>query len=124
MFSFEEPDRILLSASTSKTADEREEAGEKLYIQVAPAIWNLINQTVTNYSAFECLRGSLHDYISYNENISISCLPIYHIEPNTRITIKDKDTDLCGDYMIKTMSVPLTANGTMSITAQKALERL
>ena len=51
-------------------------------------------------------------------------MPIYYLEPNTRITINDKDTSVSGDYMIRTISLPLDVNGQMSLSCTKALERL
>lgn len=122
------PKIAFFSAGDSKTAEWREkfhgETGWQL-IQVRPEIFNrLMNKNLTNYSAFECLRSNLHEYISYNENISLTTLPIYYLEPNTRISVTDREASVSGDYMIKTISVPLTTNGTMTIQASKALERL
>jgi hypothetical protein len=62
--------------------------------------------------------------LSFNENITIGTMPIYHLEPNTRITVEDEDTSIHGDYMIKSFSIPLAANGTMSIQCSKAVERV
>ena len=58
------------------------------------------------------------------ETANITAIPIYHLQPNTRIHIYDKDTHLEGDYIISRMTIPLTYNGTMSITATKAAETL
>jgi hypothetical protein len=58
------------------------------------------------------------------ETASITAIPIYHLQPNTRIHIYDKDTHLEGDYIVSRMTIPLTYNGTMSITATKAAETL
>ena len=58
------------------------------------------------------------------ENISITAIPIYHLEPNTRIFVQDKNTGINGEYIVSKITLPLTYNGTMSITANKAPERL
>lgn len=58
------------------------------------------------------------------ETASITAIPIYYLQPNTRIRISDKDTNLQGDYIISKMTIPLTYNGTMSITATKAAETI
>jgi len=52
------------------------------------------------YSAYEDIRQLIHEYTKYNESISIQCLPIYHFEPNTRITVKNAESDIYGDYII------------------------
>lgn len=80
--------------------------------------------TTTN-PAFDTVRSALHTYIGYNNTISITSIPIYHLEPNSRITIEgNDDIKINGDYMITNMTIPLTAKGTMTISATKALERI
>jgi hypothetical protein len=51
-------------------------------------------------------------------------LPIYYLEPNTRIYVFDDKTGIEGDYIVRDITIPLTYNGTMSITATKAAESL
>lgn len=63
-----------------------------------------------------------HGYCS--ESVNITTIPIYHLEPNTRIYIYDEKTNIDGDYIVSQLSIPLTYNGTMSITATKAAETL
>ena len=58
------------------------------------------------------------------ENITITAIPVYYLEPNTRIYVYDENTGLNGDYVISKITLPLTYNGTMSITATKAAESL
>jgi hypothetical protein len=50
--------------------------------------------------------------------------PVYHLEHNTRITVENTDADISGDYIITTISIPLTLNGSMSISAKRAVERI
>jgi len=40
-------------------------------------------------SAYEEIRRELYRYTQYNEQISLTALPIYNLEPNTRITVRD-----------------------------------
>ena len=49
---------------------------------------------------------------------------MYFIEPNTRVTIEDKASEISGDYEINSISLPLTAGGTMSVSASKIIDRL
>jgi hypothetical protein len=51
-------------------------------------------------------------------------MPIYHLEPNIRIGVYDKDSNIAGDYMIKTISVPYAITGTMSISATRAMTKM
>ena len=65
----------------------------------------------------------LYQFTQYNESINLSVIPIYHLEPNTRITVYDNDTGVNGDYLIKSISLPLAPNGTSNISATKCIER-
>ena len=58
------------------------------------------------------------------ENISITSLPLYNLEPNYRIYVKDENTHINGEYLVSKFTIPLAYNGTMSITATKVPERL
>ena len=69
------------------------------------------------------VKTLLNEYTSYNESISLQCLPIYYLEPNTRITVNNPESHIHGDYIINSMSIPLSINGTMTISATKALEK-
>ena len=58
------------------------------------------------------------------ESATITTIPIYYLEPNVRIHINDAETNLNGDYIVSKITLPLTYNGTMSITATKAVDNL
>jgi hypothetical protein len=74
-------------------------------------------------SAYDEIKKELYQYTNYNEQISLTVLPIYYFEPNIRITVKNTKVGINGDYMIKSFSLPLDINGTMNLTCSKALER-
>ena len=76
------------------------------------------------WAAFNEIKMMLHEYTSYNESITIQSIPIYHLEPNTRIGVRDVDSDIYGDYMINSISVPFDINGTMSISAIRAATKM
>lgn len=58
------------------------------------------------------------------ESATINAIPVYYLEPNTRIRLYDKDTGLDGEYVVSKITLPLAYNGTMNITATKAAESL
>jgi hypothetical protein len=58
------------------------------------------------------------------ESATINAIPIYYLEPNIRIYVYDKDTGIDGEYVVSKISLPLTYNGTMSLTATKAAENV
>jgi hypothetical protein len=75
-------------------------------------------------SCFNEIKNLLWEHTNYNSNINISILPIYHLEPNTRITVTSEQDDIHGDFMMSTFSVPLTINGNMSISATQVQNKL
>ena len=118
------PDFILIETGedAQKKREECEKKGQN-YIQVNSTIFSMMTGGGSFNSAYNKVRDLLYQYTSYNESISISAKPIYYLEPNTRIGVRDLESNIFGDYMIKTISIPLDINGTMSISATKALER-
>jgi hypothetical protein len=61
-----------------------------------------------------------HAYCS--ESATVTAIPIYYLQPNTRVHISDPETKLEGDYIVSKITIPLTYNGTMSLTTTKAAE--
>lgn len=78
----------------------------------------------TGASAYDIIREALYQNLNYNTTINISCIPIYYLEPNNLIYIQDKKTNTNGNYIVTQYTLPLTYNGTMSITAQESLTRV
>lgn len=71
-------------------------------------------------SAKDELDNQLQNYTLCTESVSINALPIYYLQPNTRIRIKDdQNNNVNGEYIISKITLPLTHNGTMSIAAVK-----
>lgn len=75
-------------------------------------------------SAKDTLDNLVYQCTYYQEQITLSCIPIYYLQPNTRIRVTDDRTGIDGDYLIKSMSIQLSHDGMMSITATKAAERI
>lgn len=121
------PDVMFLECSTEQTAAKRKEyrnRGKAFYQMPKDSIGKLLGIGMITNSAYDHLRAQIHTLLSFNESVSIGIIPIYHLEPNTRIAIEDKDTNIKGDYMIKSFSVPLAPGGTMTLQCSKAVERI
>ena len=120
------PDLIFIEKDTSTTAELREEAisNGQAYSQIPESIKSQLGGGGGFNSAYDAIRSLLYQYTSYNESITIQALPVYYLEPNTRISIHDKESGISGDYVIQSISLPLDINGTMSISCIKALERV
>lgn len=122
------PDFVILDENYSDEYKNKIIEKCKLAGQQYTIILNKIHEETAlgtiGYSSQETLRDWLYQYTSYNETISLQAVPIYYLDANRRITVRDKKTGINGDYIISSITMPLNAGGTMAITATKALERI
>lgn len=130
VFEPEIPDVVLIETDqgnngeiTEKLRKECEDRGQ-VFVQVDSNIYSMIATGGHFNSAYNLVRELLFQYTSYNESISVSALPVYYLEPNTRITVRDSQSGIYGDYMINTISIPFDISGTMTLSAVRAMERL
>ena len=93
------------------------------YIQV-PDIDSMFSISAQGKSAKDRLDELIYNHGYCVESATITTIPIYYLQPNTRIHICDQKTNLNGDYIVSKITVPLAYNGTMSITATKAAESI
>ena len=75
-------------------------------------------------SAQDKLNELLYNHSYCIESISLSTIPVYYLQPNTRIFVRDDTSNVNGEYIVSKITIPLQYNGVMSITATKAPERL
>jgi hypothetical protein len=73
-------------------------------------------------SAKQKLDELMYQHGYCTESVSITAIPVYYLEPNTRILLFDKKTNLNGEYVINKISLSLNYNGTMNISAIKVAE--
>lgn len=120
------PDIVLIEAGQDDTDIKRDEAIARnlRYCQVDSTLYSQLTTGGTHNSAYEVVKDLLYQHTSYNESISIQALPMFHLEPNIRIGVNDIESNIYGDYIISSISIPLSANGTMSISAVRALEKI
>ena len=94
------------------------------YMQYQENMSNLFTVSTQGKCAIDVMEEWINNYIYAIESTSITTVPIYHLQPNTRIKIMDKDSHINGDYIVSRISIPLAYNGTMSITATKVADRV
>lgn len=75
-------------------------------------------------SAQETINSLLYNHSYCVENASITAIPVYFLQPNTRIYLNDIASGLVGEYSVDRVSIPLTYNGTMNITATKIIKQI
>lgn len=94
------------------------------YISIPQYMYNVFTISSMSKSAKEAIDDMLYKYGYCNESVNISTIPIYFLEPNARIYVRDDNSGINGEYIIDKISIPLTNNGTMSITAIKAVSSI
>lgn len=85
---------------------------------------NGLARSLRGRSAHQEIENMLYQYSYYNDNININTIPIYYLNPNTLISVKDELSNIIGYYVITKINLSLAYNGTMTINAIKTPERI
>lgn len=120
------PDIILIKTGVEDTEQKSTEAqnrGQK-FSQVESNVYNNLQIGGVYNSAYQDIRQTLHEFTNYNETISLQTVPLYFLQPNTRISVYNPKSGIRGDYLINSMSFALDAEGLLTINASKAIERV
>ena len=96
---------------------------EKSGLQIH-SIYSKITIGTYCYTAQETAQELLYQHTNYNETIVLQAVPIYYLEPNTRISVYNQKAGIYGDYVIKSISLPVDAGSVMTINAIRARERI
>lgn len=93
-------------------------------IKLQPSYESMFSISAQGKSSYDVLNEWLYSFSHCAEQITITALPIYYLEPNTRIFVNDKNSGINGEYIVNRITLPLQYQGTMSISATKVAERL
>lgn len=94
------------------------------FSRVNKKIYSNLSLGAYGLSAQDTARELINQYTEFNSSISITSIPIYYLEANTRITVQDRASGIYGDYVINSIRLPLNTKGNMSISATKAIDRI
>ena len=94
------------------------------FIQLTSSMENYFSISAQGKSAKDELDNLLYQHTYATENVNLTSIPIYHLQPNTRIFVNDKNTGINGEYIVTKITIPLAYNGTTAITTTKAVERI
>ena len=75
-------------------------------------------------SAKERVDELLQEHSYAIEQTNITTVPLYHLEPNTRISVFDEKSKVDGEYDITKITIPLAYNGTMSLSTSKVVSNI
>lgn len=123
IYNSEVPDVVFIEGLDQDLIVKYQGIGQRFFI-LTNEYYDMFSISTTGTSCFDQIREMMYQNLCYNTTISLTCLPKYYIEPNNIIRIEDKDSNIYGNYQITQYSLPLTYNGTMSITATEVLTRV
>ena len=106
--------------------EARDEANEHSHpwTQVHEDIYN--NLAVGGYknSAYERIKYELFYHTNYQRTVSLTTIPIFYLEPNSRVIISDKSTNTYGNFMVQNINISFGPGANMSVTLNEIFERL
>lgn len=118
------PTVIFVDVDTDIDTEKKKKGSGYTYVKLPEYLENLFAFSTHGKSAMDVLDEWLYQYSYCAESITINALPVYYLEPNTRILVRDDNSGINGEYIITRLTFPLTHNGMMSIAATKAVEDL
>ena len=72
----------------------------------------------------ERIEELLYEHSYSAENVTIAAIPVYHLEPNHHIFVRDDKSNINGEYIVNKITIPLSYKKTMNITASKAVSSI
>lgn len=68
------------------------------------------------------MNEEINSYTSFTKSVTLSTIPIYSLEVNKKVKILTDD--IRGQFVVNRISLPLSYNGTMSITLSEIVDSL
>ena len=85
---------------------------------------SLFSISAKGKSAQERMDELLQAHSYCIESTTIQTVPVYHLEPNTRVYVHDDASGVDGEYIVTKLTIPLAYNGTMSLTTTKVVANI
>ena len=126
IYNKEVPDVVFIPADSENKNELITEytANGQTWCVLNSQLWDMFSISSTGASCFDEIRDLMYKHLNYNTTIQITCLPIYYLEPNNLIYIEDVKSGIIGSFQITQFSLPLTYNGTMSISATEVFTKV
>lgn len=128
LYSRDIPDTIIINEAFNQKEQKRIIdkcfASNQNFSRISKKIFNNLSLGSYGLTAQDNARELINQYTDFNSTISLSSIPIFYLEANSRITVQDKASGIYGDYIINSIKLPLNAKGNMTISATKAIDRI
>ena len=93
------------------------------FSQVDNSIYNNLLTGGYANGAFDQIKYELFLHTRYQKSISMTSIPVFYLEPNSRVTLADKTTNTFGDFVINNISLTLGPGANMSVSMVETIER-
>jgi hypothetical protein len=68
---------------------------------------NYFSISAQGISAKDELDNLLYQHTYATETVNLTSVPIYHLQPNTRVFVKDDNTKINGEFIVSKITIPL-----------------
>lgn len=92
-------------------------------IELSAEDYESLKLSSTANDAYTEARAWLYESTQKNSTISVSAIPIYYLDANSRITVSDSASGIQGDFLINSISLPLDISGTMTLSCSQVLQK-
>ena len=113
---FRETPEVLFIVSPKESLEEIQMAYMPIWIQ--DSMEGLFYRSAQGAAAVSKANELIYQYTATIEGISLTSIPIYYLQPNTRIYVKGY-----GDYTLDKIMYSLNYNGTMSLSGNKIMKQ-
>lgn len=120
---FRETPNVIFNLSDNLNTLEWNKTGYT-YLQVSPGLNDLFKLSSQGKSAMDELENCLFQNLYCVDSVTLNTIPIYYLQPNILIYIKDDTTKIAGEYILSRYSIQLGVGSQMSITAEKTAQRI
>lgn len=114
----QETPEILLTIG-NETVEQTKDTTAFSTFQVSEEKRTMFNIAASAISLISKANDLIYKHACCAEGINLTCIPIYYLEPNTRIYVQD-----IGDLIVTKISYNLSHGGTMSLTCTKVVQSI
>lgn len=94
------------------------------FVNITEGFSNLFSISSKSKTAKERIDELLLNHSYCTENVNLSVIPVYTLEPNNKIYIRDDKSNIDGQYLINKITIPLNHKKTMTISALKDIDNI
>lgn len=96
-----------------------------ILIHLSESLANLFQISTQQTSAFEKMQSLVYENTFCAEKINMNMIPIYYLQPNTRISVVDEESKIDNEYIISKINISLDGQkGSMTVEANRASEEI